>query len=126
MSFLKLQAMQPLFYSPLSVFELEDAVSLNSDLLAETSAMRSLSPGLDRSNWHGWHSNDDFFERSEPGCQALRKHIVDAIQLCTRNVSQSGLTAFLKRTETKVVWMKPERYWRWRVAEDEPGQEARG
>lgn len=36
------------------------------------------------------------------------------------------LDAFLKLTQTTVVWVKPDRYWRWRVKEDEPGREARG
>ncbi len=36
------------------------------------------------------------------------------------------LSAFQKITETNVVWVKPERYWRFRVTEDEPGREARG
>lgn len=41
-------------------------------------------------------------------------------------VGKAVLAAFRKRTETTVVWVKPERYWRWRVAEDEPGRDARG
>ena len=41
-------------------------------------------------------------------------------------VGKAVLTAFRKLTETTVVWVKPERYWRWRVAEDEPGRDARG
>lgn len=41
-------------------------------------------------------------------------------------VGKAVLTAFLKLTATTVVWVKPERYWRWRVAGDEPGREARG
>ncbi|WP_348700321.1 hypothetical protein [Duganella fentianensis] len=36
------------------------------------------------------------------------------------------LNAFKKLTETTVVWVKPDRYWRFRVPEDEPGREARG
>lgn len=36
------------------------------------------------------------------------------------------LNAFKKLTETNVVWVKPDRYWRFRVPEDEPGREARG
>ncbi|MFH0021141.1 DUF6953 family protein [Pseudomonas fluorescens] len=36
------------------------------------------------------------------------------------------LEGFRKATETTVVWVKPGRYWRFRVAEDEPGREARG
>ena len=41
-------------------------------------------------------------------------------------VGQAVLGAFLKETTETVVWVKPDRYWRWRVAEDEPGREARG
>ena len=41
-------------------------------------------------------------------------------------VGQRVLSAFKAITETSVVWVKPDRYWRFRVAEDEPGREARG
>jgi hypothetical protein len=36
------------------------------------------------------------------------------------------LAAFKKLTESSVVWVRPDRYWRYRVSEDEPGREARG
>lgn len=36
------------------------------------------------------------------------------------------LNLFLKHTAEDVVWVKPQRYWRYRVAEDEEGREARG
>lgn len=35
-------------------------------------------------------------------------------------------SAFKKHTEENVVWVKPDRYWRYRVPEDEPGRVARG
>jgi len=41
-------------------------------------------------------------------------------------VGREVLTAFSKLTEASVVWIKPDFYWRFRVAEDEPGREARG
>lgn len=41
-------------------------------------------------------------------------------------VGTPTLTAFRKITESTVVWVKSERYWRLRVPEDEPGREARG
>lgn len=41
-------------------------------------------------------------------------------------VGRDVLTAFKKLTQTTVVWVKPDRYWRFRVAEDEPGRDARG
>lgn len=41
-------------------------------------------------------------------------------------LGQDVLRAFKSLTEPNVVWVKPDRYWRFRVAEDEPGREARG
>ena len=41
-------------------------------------------------------------------------------------LGRSILTAFRGLTETNIVWVKPDRYWRFRVAEDEPGRDARG
>jgi uncharacterized protein (TIGR02466 family) len=79
--------MKPLFFSPLTLFRLEGAASLNEALLKEVAVRKESSPGLDRSNWQAWHSEDDFFERSEPACLTLRGHILKAIQICTENVS---------------------------------------
>lgn len=41
-------------------------------------------------------------------------------------VGKTVLLAFRKLTEENVVWVKPDRYWRFRVPEDEPGRDARG
>jgi len=41
-------------------------------------------------------------------------------------VGKKLLDAFRTVTEANVVWVKPDFYWRFRVAEDEPGREARG
>ena len=41
-------------------------------------------------------------------------------------VGREVLEAFKRATETTVVWVKPDRYWRYRVKEDELGREARG
>lgn len=41
-------------------------------------------------------------------------------------LGKAVLDAFMQLTKETVVWVKPERYWRWRVTEDEPGREARG
>ncbi|WP_371364567.1 hypothetical protein ACA097_16365 [Pseudomonas sp. QL9] len=41
-------------------------------------------------------------------------------------VGRKVLDAFKAVSEQTVVWVKPDMYWRWRVAEDEPGREARG
>lgn len=36
------------------------------------------------------------------------------------------LNAFKKLNENSVVWVKPDKYWRFRVPEDEDGRDARG
>jgi len=82
-----MQGMQPLFYSPLSLFEVDDAQPLNSRLLAEIADRKAASAGLARSNWNGWHSEDDFFLREEPGCELLRTHMLEAVRQCTLGVS---------------------------------------
>lgn len=41
-------------------------------------------------------------------------------------LSSNLLKSFKIKTEHDVVWVKPDRYWRYRVAEDEEGREARG
>lgn len=41
-------------------------------------------------------------------------------------IGRELLDVFKKITQTDVVWVKQDRYWRSRVKEDEPGREARG
>lgn len=41
-------------------------------------------------------------------------------------LNNSVLNAFKKVTEDNVVWVRSGFYWRYRVAEDEPGRNARG
>lgn len=55
-------------------------------------------------------------------CEEFLKENADGNQVLERVV----LSEFMKLTETSVVWVKSERYWRFRVAEDELGREARG
>lgn len=56
------------------------------------------------------------------GSENLLRENADGNLVLNRNL----LAAFRKLTETNVVWVKPDRYWRFRVAEDEPGRDARG
>lgn len=56
----------------------------------------------------------------------------DDTSLCRINVdgnvvlATEVLTAFKRLDESQVVWVKPDRYWRWRCSTDEPGREQRG
>ncbi len=81
MSKIAFSRMDAMFYSPLFLFEIADCEGLNRQILEETAAMRAESPGVMASNRGGWQSKKDFFSRPEPGCTALRKHIVEAIRM---------------------------------------------
>lgn len=83
----KLLSVQPLFFSPLTVFEVPHAAALNQQLLAEAAAMRQSSEGVSRSNVDGWHSEYDLFDRKEPGCKLLCQHIRKAVEQTTRAVA---------------------------------------
>jgi uncharacterized protein (TIGR02466 family) len=87
MSKVKLARLDALFYSPMLTFQISDCEALNRQLLAETDAMRAGSPGVAKSNRKGWHSEDDFFIRTEPGCTALRNHIMEAVGETTKRLS---------------------------------------
>ena len=41
-------------------------------------------------------------------------------------LSKPVLAAFQKLNAQTVVWVKPDRYWRFRCSTDEPGRQARG
>lgn len=41
-------------------------------------------------------------------------------------LSRKLLDEFKRLNQEQVVWVKPDKYWRFRVAEDEPGRDARG
>lgn len=41
-------------------------------------------------------------------------------------LGNSVLNEFKKLNKTSVVWVRPDKYWRFRVAEDEDGRDARG
>ncbi|WP_101492154.1 DUF6953 family protein [Variovorax sp. RO1] len=42
------------------------------------------------------------------------------------HLAKEVLAAFRKLDDENVVWVKPDRYWRWRCDTDEPGREQRG
>lgn len=55
-----------LFPVPFATIRLQGFEKLNSRLLGEIAERRKSEPGIDRSNRYGWHSKQDFFDRTEP------------------------------------------------------------
>jgi len=71
------------FASPIMTFTVPDAENLNKQLLKEANAMREASAGMNRSNFNGWHSETDLFQRNEKGISTLCKHIIEAFKVTT-------------------------------------------
>ena len=62
----------------------------------------------------------DYLVKSD--ANSLLRENSDGNLVLERNI----LNAFKKLTPDNVVWVKPDKYWRFRVLEDEPGRNARG
>jgi len=56
------------------------------------------------------------------GAEALLRENSDGNLVLERKL----LNEFRKLTQDEVVWVRPDKYWRFRVPEDEPGRDARG
>lgn len=86
MTQLSLKKHLPLFSSPLFVFDLA-VPDLNARLLEDIESLRAHSPGIRASNRHGWHSERDFFERSEPSFRALAEQIKLALAVTSKKLN---------------------------------------
>ncbi|GAA4004750.1 TIGR02466 family protein [Sphingomonas humi] len=84
---LKLLRIEPLFQSPLAVFEVEDSGPLNARLLEEIGVRRAGEPSLKRSNRLGWHSEPDFFRRPEPAHRELAGQLKEMVAAATRRIA---------------------------------------
>jgi uncharacterized protein (TIGR02466 family) len=81
--------MEARFPSPVFVFELDDTAQLNQALVRDIAAYRNQSPGINRSNQNGWHSDTDFFRRPEASFQELARQIRGCLSAATRRVAPS-------------------------------------
>jgi uncharacterized protein (TIGR02466 family) len=82
-----------LFPTPLVSYAVPDAERLNSALLAEIAARQNAEAGVVRSNRKGWHSESDFFTRSEPAHVELANAVRAAARDATARVAAPGVDA---------------------------------
>lgn len=75
------------FASPLLRFKAPDATALNAALVSEAMEIRSKSPGVQKSNRQGWHSETDLMTRTEPGLSRLASFIERAMHAATKAIS---------------------------------------
>ena len=84
---LTLAQIQNLFPTPLLTFTVDDAESLNRDLMAEIAARRAAVEGKRISNRRGWHSAYDLFQRKEKAQARLAAIIRAAVEQATRRLA---------------------------------------
>jgi uncharacterized protein (TIGR02466 family) len=75
------------FAVPIFTATINEPAALNARILEEARAMREQSPGVQRSNRNGWHSETDLFNRTEPGLKALCQFIVRSVNTVTRRMN---------------------------------------
>jgi uncharacterized protein (TIGR02466 family) len=84
---LKLTHIQLLFPTPLVTFQVEEADTLNRELLAEIEARRRKEEGVAKSNRQGWHSASDLFKRKEKAQARLAGMVREAVEQATRKLA---------------------------------------
>lgn len=81
----KLQSIDNMFPTPLIRFEVAEAEPLNRRLLEEIARRRRSEKGVVRSNFGGWHSDNDFFTRTEPAHRELAMDLLRMMAEVTRH-----------------------------------------
>lgn len=80
---LKLAHIQTLFPTPLATFTVDEAETLNRELLQEIEKRRASEQGEKKSNRQGWHSAYDLFSRKENAQARLAGIIREAVEQLT-------------------------------------------
>ena len=76
MSSFKVKKTDPLFSTPLCLFEIENSADLNKKLISESRAWRKQEKGANVSNQgDSWHSPDGLMMRGDPGFSEISKMI---------------------------------------------------
>lgn len=78
---------EKLFATPLLRFRVPDHVWLDAALLTEGARLRAESPGIEKSNRGGWHSDGNLFDEDAPCFATLRGFAEEAVMRATRRVS---------------------------------------
>lgn len=76
-----------LFATPLIRFKVNGHEALDAALLAEDARMRAESPGVEKSNRGGWHSDGNLFRHKTPAIEALREAAEASVIEATREVT---------------------------------------
>ncbi len=109
-----------LFPTPLLSYRIADAELINAMLLTEIETRRQADPGVKRSNRSGWHSESDFFTRTEPGHRALAAAIRDAVVDATLQIGNNS--ARLKGINYRMQgWVNVNPPLAYNVPHDHPG-----
>lgn len=71
------------FPTPIFIRHWPDSDSLNRELRALVLERERTHPGVDKSNFGGWHSDEDLFEWGGPAIAELHRRVIEAAQTLT-------------------------------------------
>ena len=81
-----------MFSTPVIVDEVDDAATINAELLKTIEQRRTLDEGLVRSNYLGWHSKQDFAQWSGEAGRKLLVHVLKMARDHTAKVADAPPT----------------------------------
>lgn len=88
-----------LFPVPFATVRLQGADALNARLIAEIDERRRTEAGIDRSNRYGWHSELDFFDRSELAHSELARELAAMVASITEKLVPDAPASLAMRHE---------------------------
>lgn len=80
-----------LFVTPVTIFDLPEAVPLNAELTRRLLEEERSSPGLQRSNYGGWHSPMDLMARPEESFQGVIRLVRESVDRMAAHLGGGGL-----------------------------------
>lgn len=101
-------------------YTIADAERINAALLEEIAVRQAEEAGVNRSNRNGWHSESDFFGRTEPAHAELAQAIYAAARDATARVAPKG--ADLSGVGMRIMgWINVNPTGAYNVPHDHPG-----
>ncbi len=80
------------FPTPIFMRHWRDSEALNRELAALVLEKERTSAGLNKSNFGGWHSDEDLFEWGGPAIEELQRRVMEATQEITAKACGPALT----------------------------------
>jgi uncharacterized protein (TIGR02466 family) len=93
-----------LYATPVFVFDVPDAEALNREVVAHLLEEERVRPGLQHSNYGGWHSEMDLMSRPDPCFRELTRLLLDHVGRVVETLSADARVATPPRLRMVHAW----------------------